>query len=108
MSKDAPKDMTTEQLHAALAHYRDGQFAVLVAAAVALAARTHPEQIREALACVFVLKELERHAGISSAKCQAAAEMAGRLTAQGRELLAAVDKDIARIELRMDCIREQI
>ncbi len=48
-----------EILRSALAHYRDRQFADMLVIVIGLAAETHPEEMRKALARVFDLSAVE-------------------------------------------------
>lgn len=55
-------DGITDPLKAALAHWRDERFAELIVVAVGLAAKTHPDELRKALASVFDLSQWENEA----------------------------------------------
>ena len=51
------KDATAQDMEAQLAYWRDSKFAALILVAVSLACRSHPEEMRTALAQVFDLNE---------------------------------------------------
>jgi hypothetical protein len=95
--------LTPEQIMLAVQHGRDQQFAALVTMAVGLAARTHPEMIRDALAEVFDLgayeetaKRVERR--MHSADWQGRAKkLEDRVAALEQQLLAAGDSRLTAL-----------
>ncbi len=89
----------------ALGHARDQMFANLIADAIAIAARTHPERIRAALGSVFDLQALtkafETQARILDAKLQVLTERVEEQAA----LVNAVEQDVLRLDQQMDAIQ---
>ena len=84
------------------------RFADLLVIVLGLAAETHPEEMQRALASVFDLSEVGKQSRRAQASAQAAAALAGRLTAQVTELIAAVGVDVDRIEARVDALRNHV
>ena len=91
-------ETTAEEMEHALKRYRDFNFGVWLSVAVELAAREHPELLRQALARVFDLSAVEEMtkrllsvASAAQAKAAEARAEAGRLHAEVAELRRQVD-----------------
>ncbi len=93
-------DATPEELKAALANWRDKEFATLIVVAVQLAVERHPEELRKALAKVFDLSGLEDY----SKRIMAVATSAQQYAMQANELCQQVSKEVEELEKRHDAL----
>jgi hypothetical protein len=102
MMDQAHEDLTVQQL----AHWRDSQFAGWFAVSLALACRSHPEEIRAALASVFDLRQVEedgrRIMAMFQAQAQEAAELRFRLADMQKQFERLEQRQINHIEKRAD------
>lgn len=89
---------------AALASIRNRQFAEMLLVVIGVAAETHPEELRAALAQAFDLSATEAVSRRAAAECQLAAERCARLQAEVRAMADGVRKTLAEIEQRIEWI----
>ncbi len=93
--------MDDRAMEDALRHFRDGQFAALVVAMIGLVARTHPEELRAALAQVFDLKAVEQDARECNATTQWVREKVNEQRVEAEARLQALHEQINRAESRL-------
>lgn len=84
----------------ALAHYRDSQFATWLTAGIGLAALTHPEEIRKALASVFSLEAVEKATEAAVLRLNDVLAACG----QARVLLHTLQEDVNAAIARLDAV----
>lgn len=89
---------------AKLSQWRDQQFSTWLVAAIQIAAMTHPEELRKALASVFDLKLVEDYCKrVMNVACEAQ-----NFADQARELCRQVEKQLEGIEKRLDWIESKL
>lgn len=91
-------DASPDELKAALANWRDKEFATLIVVAVQLAVEKFPEELRKALASVYSQTATEKYLRHINSQTQAAADYAN----QCRELCQQVSQQVSELEGRLD------
>lgn len=101
-------DLSPEQeeaaLSAALARWRDGQFSALFVIALQLAAHSHPEELRKALASVYDQKATEKYLRHIDSQSKAAADYANQCC----ELCQQVSQQVTDLEERLDRVNDYL
>ena len=97
--KDKQRD-SQEEIRAALTNYRNEQFSTWLTIVLGLAAETHPEELKAALAHVFDLSGVEDYCK----RIMLTATRASEMSQQARELAQAINTDLDKIEARIDAM----
>ncbi len=95
---------TPEELLRALAYARDCEFARLTVTVLALAAQTHPEELRTALESVFSL-ECVREAGLNTMRVL---DEVQKQAAETRHELRQLKRDIAAAQLQLESLERRL
>lgn len=95
-------------LRLALSRWRDRYFAELIPVLIGLAAETHPEQLRKALAKVFSLECVEEMTQRVMLDTERAQQAASDTATEVRELISQVHVDLDKIDARIDGLRYEV
>jgi hypothetical protein len=103
-----PGPLDDEAAHLAAAHGRDELHALLLARTIQLAARTHPEVVREAIASVFNLKEYEANARRVASDMDRIRRDTQTARDMVRDECIAMQKELERLRAECDGLRYEL
>lgn len=98
----------SHEMKRALANFRDRQFADLVTLVIGLAARTHPEELRAAIASVFDLKAVEETTQRMMITLSNAQAEVRSIAAEVHSLTDQIHLDVDQLEQRIDALQHDL